>query len=250
VRVVSRENPGVDARSDRATKEWPPSRGACPSGSCFVLLTYQSLTFSQDEPTSGLDSQTAWSICMLLRKLADNGQTILCTIHQPSSQIFAMFDRLLLLDRTGMTLYFGDLGPAGATMVNYFEKKGARRRKPHENPAEWVLEVTGNLISPSEDQASALSWPEIWNLSTENENVLRYLANLNTKKNQVPLLEENKPTEFAASVSRQMLLVSKRIFQDQWRDPSYLLSKIALSACLVRHKSEGSLGMLIFPRLS
>jgi ATP-binding cassette subfamily G (WHITE) protein 2 (PDR) len=185
-----------------------------------------------DEPTSGLDSQTAWSICMLLRKLADNGQTILCTIHQPSSQIFAMFDRLLLLDRTGMTLYFGDLGPAGATMVNYFEKKGARRRKPHENPAEWVLEVTGNLISPSEDQASALSWPEIWNLSTENENVLRYLANLNTKKNQVPLLEENKPTEFAASVSRQMLLVSKRIFQDQWRDPSYLLSKIALSACL------------------
>lgn len=35
-----------------------------------------------DEPTSGLDSQTAWSICTLLRKLANNGQAILCTIHQ------------------------------------------------------------------------------------------------------------------------------------------------------------------------
>lgn len=37
-----------------------------------------------DEPTSGLDSQTAWSICQLMRKLANNGQAILCTIHQPS----------------------------------------------------------------------------------------------------------------------------------------------------------------------
>ena len=42
-----------------------------------------------DEPTSGLDSQTAWSICKLIRKLADNGQAILCTIHQPSAILLA-----------------------------------------------------------------------------------------------------------------------------------------------------------------
>ncbi|KAI4110064.1 MAG: hypothetical protein L6R37_000197 [Teloschistes peruensis] len=41
-----------------------------------------------DEPNSGLDSNTAWSICALLRKLADAGQTILCTIHQPSGTAF------------------------------------------------------------------------------------------------------------------------------------------------------------------
>lgn len=40
-----------------------------------------------DEPTSGLDSQTAWSISMLVRKLANNGQAILCTIHQPSAYV-------------------------------------------------------------------------------------------------------------------------------------------------------------------
>ena len=50
-----------------------------------------------DEPTSGLDSQTAWSICSLIRKLAENGQAILCTIHQPSAILFQRFDRLLLL---------------------------------------------------------------------------------------------------------------------------------------------------------
>jgi ABC-type multidrug transport system ATPase subunit len=38
-----------------------------------------------DEPTSGLDSQSSWAICAFLRKLADAGQAILCTIHQAST---------------------------------------------------------------------------------------------------------------------------------------------------------------------
>ena len=45
----------------------------------------------------GLDSQSAWSVVQFLRKLADHGQAILCTIHQPSSELFQVFDRLLLL---------------------------------------------------------------------------------------------------------------------------------------------------------
>jgi ABC-type multidrug transport system ATPase subunit len=57
-----------------------------------------------DEPTSGLDSQTAWSICILLRKLAANGQAILCTIHQPSAILFQQFDRLLFLASGGRTV--------------------------------------------------------------------------------------------------------------------------------------------------
>ena len=51
-----------------------------------------------DEPTSGLDSFMAKTICKLLQKLAhQNGKTIISTIHQPSSQAFAYFDRLLLM---------------------------------------------------------------------------------------------------------------------------------------------------------
>lgn len=58
-----------------------------------------------DEPTSGLDSQTAWSILALLKKLASNGQAILCTIHQPSALLFQEFDRLLFLAKGGRTVY-------------------------------------------------------------------------------------------------------------------------------------------------
>jgi len=60
-----------------------------------------------DEPTSGLDSQTSWAILDLLEKLSKNGQSVLCTIHQPSAMLFQRFDRLLLLADRGKTVYFG-----------------------------------------------------------------------------------------------------------------------------------------------
>lgn len=63
-----------------------------------------------DEPTSGLDSQTAWSTCQLMKKLASRGQAILCTIHQPSALLMQEFDRLLFLQEGGQTVYFGELG--------------------------------------------------------------------------------------------------------------------------------------------
>ena len=61
------------------------------------LVAKPSLLLFLDEPTSGLDSQSAWSIIKILRSLANSGQAILCTIHQPSATLFEEFDRLLLL---------------------------------------------------------------------------------------------------------------------------------------------------------
>ena len=52
------------------------------------LCAKPSLLLFLDEPTSGLDSQGAMSIVRLLRKLADNGQAIICTIHQASQEQF------------------------------------------------------------------------------------------------------------------------------------------------------------------
>mmetsp|Transcript_12998 Transcript_12998/g.40025 ORF Transcript_12998/g.40025 Transcript_12998/m.40025 type:complete len:644 (+) Transcript_12998:133-2064(+) len=59
-----------------------------------------------DEPTSGLDSSMALTVVKLLKELARNGKTVIMSIHQPSSQIFALFDRLLLL-RAGEAVYYG-----------------------------------------------------------------------------------------------------------------------------------------------
>lgn len=104
------------------------------------LAAKPALLLFLDEPTSGLDSQTAWSICALLRKLADNGQAILCTIHQPSAILFQEFDRLLFLARGGKTVYFGEIGEHSKVLTNYFERNGAHPCGDLANPAEWMLE--------------------------------------------------------------------------------------------------------------
>lgn len=60
-----------------------------------------------DEPTSGLDSNSAYSIVRFLRKLAQAGQAIICTIHQPSSVLIQQFDMILALNPGGNVFYFG-----------------------------------------------------------------------------------------------------------------------------------------------
>lgn len=56
------------------------------------------------------------------------------SIHQPSSELFQIFDRLLLLRKGGQTTYFGDLGENSSTLISYFERNGARTCDQHENP--------------------------------------------------------------------------------------------------------------------
>lgn len=58
------------------------------------------------QPTSGLDSFNALNVMLSLRHLCRNGRTVVTTIHQPRSNIFNLFDNLLLLSE-GKTMYFG-----------------------------------------------------------------------------------------------------------------------------------------------
>lgn len=73
-----------------------------------------------DEPTSGLDTQNAFSVVKILQELAhEHGRTVIATIHQPSSQIFHLFDDLLLMAQ-GQVLYYGPASDA----VAYFAERG------------------------------------------------------------------------------------------------------------------------------
>ena len=69
----------------------------------YELITNPSILLL-DEPTSGLDTYTALRITRLLKQEASRGMTILATVHQPSSEIFHMFDRVIVLSE-GKTIY-------------------------------------------------------------------------------------------------------------------------------------------------
>jgi ABC transport system ATP-binding/permease protein len=71
-----------------------------------------------DEPTSGLSSRDSENIIDLLKELSLKGKLVFAVIHQPSSDIFKMFDRLLILDTGGFQIYYGN--PVSA--IGYFKK--------------------------------------------------------------------------------------------------------------------------------
>jgi ABC-type multidrug transport system ATPase subunit len=82
-------------------------------------LLQESSVLYLDEATSGLDSSMAEMVVKTLRVAADQGTTVICTIHQPSAKVFALFDKLLLLSN-GKGAYFG---PA-ATALDHFSSLG------------------------------------------------------------------------------------------------------------------------------
>ncbi|KAF9766424.1 hypothetical protein IL306_001186 [Fusarium sp. DS 682] len=179
-----------------------------------------------DEPTSGLDSQTAWAIVSLLKKLANHGLAILCTIHQPSGIIFQQFDRLLLLAKGGKTVYFGDIGDNASTLTGYFEKHDAVLCREEENPAEWMLHVIGAAPGAHTDR----DWTETWKRSSEFANVQKELDTLGRSRNSGPG-QDSKETSYAASLSQQFLVCTKRVAEQYWRTPTYIYSKFSL--CLI-----------------
>lgn len=183
-----------------------------------------------DEPTSGLDSQTAWSITSLLRKLSDNGQAILCTIHQPSAMLFQQFDRLLLLSFGGKTVYFGDIGQNSTTLTEYFERHGATPCGVDENPAEWMLRVIGAAPGAHAEQ----NWHEVWRSSKEYEAIRKELRVMElgppgTENARIEEDNDKMSTAFYATPFHyQFLLCAKRVFEQYWRTPSYIYAKLIL----------------------
>ena len=93
-----------------------------------------------------------------MRKLVNNGQAILCTIHQPSAILMQEFDRLLFLAAGGRTVYFGEVGENCTALTRYFESHGAHPCPPQTNPAEWMLEVIGAAPGHHSD----IDWHKVW----------------------------------------------------------------------------------------
>lgn len=181
-----------------------------------------------DEPTSGLDSQTSWAILDLLEKLSKAGQSILCTIHQPSAMLFQRFDRLLFLAKGGRTVYFGDIGKNSETMTSYFERQGAPACPAGENPAEWMLEAIGAAPGSTTD----VDWHQAWRDSPEYESVQRELEQLKSdgsnRRQSSAADSADARKEFAAGLVNQFFIVTQRVFQQVWRTPSYIYSKFIL----------------------
>ena len=188
------------------------------------LVAKPSLLFL-DEPTSGLDGQSAYSICRFMRKLAAAGQTIICTIHQPSASLFEAFDVLMLLARGGKTSYFGETGEHSSVLLEYFARNGAPC-PPNTNPAEHIVDVVQGRYG------TAIDWPQTWLDSEEYRRTMAELEELSRSQiwekgdDAHSAEEENK--DFATPIPYQIRLVTQRQILALWRNPDYVWNKIGI----------------------
>lgn len=185
------------------------------------LVSKPSILIFLDEPTSGLDGQSAYNTVRFLRKLADVGQAVLVTIHQPSAQLFAEFDTLLLLAKGGKTVYFGDIGDNGNTVKNYFGRYGAPC-PTNTNPAEHMIDVVSGHLSQGRD------WNQVWLESPEHQQATKELDQIIDTAAASPPGTHDDGQEFATSIWEQTKLVTTRMSTALFRNTDYVNNKFAL----------------------
>ncbi|KAL1843554.1 hypothetical protein VTJ49DRAFT_1147 [Mycothermus thermophilus] len=185
------------------------------------LVAKPSILIFLDEPTSGLDGQAAYNTVRFLRKLADVGQAVLVTIHQPSAQVFSFFDTLLLLTKGGKTVYFGDIGYDGEIVKGYFERYGAPCPEDA-NLAEHMIDVVSGPLSQGKD------WTQVWLQSPEYEAVTRELDDLVRTAAAQPPRTVDDGNEYATTLWEQLKLVTARTSISLFRNTEHVNNKIAL----------------------
>ncbi|KAK7255299.1 hypothetical protein RIF29_28706 [Crotalaria pallida] len=179
------------------------------------LVANPSIIF-MDEPTSGLDARAAAIVMRTVRNTVDTGRTVVCTIHQPSIDIFEAFDELFLMKRGGQEIYVGPLGRHSSQLIKYFESiEGVSKIKDGYNPATWMLEVT----TSAQEINLGVDFHEIYKSSYLYRRNKQLIAELG---NPAP---GSRDLHFATQYSQSLLIQCLACLWKQhwsyWRNPPY-----------------------------
>uniref|UniRef100_A0A0E0EQW1 ABC-2 type transporter transmembrane domain-containing protein n=1 Tax=Oryza meridionalis TaxID=40149 RepID=A0A0E0EQW1_9ORYZ len=111
-----------------------------------------------------------------IRNTVDIGRIVVCTIHQPSIEIFESFDELFLMKQGGEEIYVGPIGRQSCELIRYFEAiQGVSKIKDGYNPSTWMLEVT----STTQEQRTCVDLSQIYKnseLYRRNKNLIKELS--------------------------------------------------------------------------
>ena len=176
-----------------------------------------------DEVTSGLDSFSAFNVCDILKKLAKTqNRTVISTIHQPSSEIFHMFDDLCLLSE-GRVIYFGPIEQA----VEYFGHIGYKCPM-YTNPADFLFmdvlnTAAGDAVKDLSEQAEndrqrIRSLIDSWEKSSESQQLLAQVKDFHKEGKEVErtLIEDSK--KYRADFATQFRFLLERAAKNAIRN--------------------------------
>ena len=177
------------------------------------MLSNPSVLFC-DEVTTGLDAATAFQLVATLKALADKGRTIICSIHQPRSEIWQLFEHVVLLAK-GSPLYSG----RSMECLPYFEHLGYIL-PPFVNPAEFLIDLAAVDTRSPEAEDSSLTRVQglIQAFETSPEN--KELQAVQQKTSAVPIgLVVGESRQHHATLGHQIRVLTERTFKVTFRDP-------------------------------
>eukprot|EP00347_Sterkiella_histriomuscorum_P020475 403337662 len=177
------------------------------------LITDPSLILL-DEPTSGLDSFKAVQIVKLLQRQARKGKTVIATIHQPGSESFACFDRIILMC-DGNIVYQGD----AAQSTFYFNQLGIQCPK-FANPADFFMRIlTINYPKTEKDEE------KIQFLNEKYNQILQHNLESESQQLQLKQVDFSQAIDYAPT-KIQMKELFIRTFAQMRLDPQAFTIKI------------------------
>ncbi|XP_006652070.1 ABC transporter G family member 34-like [Oryza brachyantha] len=179
------------------------------------LVANPSIIF-MDEPTSGLDARAAAIVMRTVRNTVNTGRTVVCTIHQPSIDIFEAFDELFLMKRGGEEIYVGPLGHNSSELIKYFEGiQGVSKIKDGYNPATWMLEVS----TVSQEQELGIDFCDVYRKSElfqRNKALIEEMSRPSAGSSELYF-----PTQYSQSFVNQCMACLWKQHLSYWRNPAY-----------------------------
>ncbi|PHT67077.1 Pleiotropic drug resistance protein 1 [Capsicum annuum] len=178
------------------------------------LVANPSIIF-MDEPTLGLDARAAAIVMRTVRNTVDTGRTIVCTIHQPSIDIFEAFDELFLMKRGGK-IYVGPLGRHSCHLINYFESiRGLNKIQDGYNPATWMLEVT----TPAQEMTLGVDFTDLYKKSDLYRRNKALISELSVPRPGTKDL--NFDNQYSQPFWTQCMACLWKQHWSYWRNPAY-----------------------------
>jgi ABC-type multidrug transport system ATPase subunit len=188
------------------------------------IVSFPELIFL-DEPTSGLDAIMAYDVMKVVHSLTQNNRTCITTIHQPSPEVFALFDKVVLLCE-GKLVYYGST----KFIVDYFTSEPLNYyydTTSHYNPAEFIIDIGEGIIKPI-DSEKPLSIEELERYYLSSK--YRYIP---PSKEAIDLASSSKNAMTAStqslhstSVLSQFIILTKRNVKTMTRDVPEILTQL------------------------
>ncbi|KAJ8721648.1 hypothetical protein PYW07_002423 [Mythimna separata] len=226
------------------------TRGAQLSGgqrkrlSIALELINNPLIMFLDEPTTGLDSSSCSQVVQLCQTLAHQGRTIVCTVHQPSASLFALFDHVYVL-AAGRCMYQGTT----KNLVSYLDQGGIPCPLYH-NPADYIIELSCgeygqdkiDLMANKSENGRALDWFDDFETIPTMEGLRKLMP--------LSVLRETEPTggDEETSQTNQLKVLMRRGFMKARRDATMthlrlivnVVVGIMLGSLFINAGNEGS----------